>query len=867
MASTPMIKQWKDFKNRYPDAVLFFRAGDFYEMFFEDAKLTARELGIALTTRGRDGGKDVPLAGIPYHSLEPHLAKMVRKGYKVAICEQVEDPRKAKKLVKREVVRVVTPGTLMEDNLLEDKRSNYLAAVARGRGGFGLALVELSTGEFLVTEIIGRRAREKLLDELAINRPAEVIVEESFFEDVEEEGIECFPYRDEAFYSSLAKRALEEHFSIPSLNSLGLEGRDLAASAAGAALSYLKETQKGALEHISRLRLYSREGYMLLDHITGRNLELVTNLRDRSTRDTLLEVLDRTSTPMGGRLLKKWVLHPLKEEREIENRLHAVEELVEKSLEREKMEEELKEIKDLERIITRVSYGSSNARDLLTLKSSLAVLPEIKEVLKNFGAPLLEELNQGLDPMQELTSLLGQAIVESPPATVKEGGIIKEDYDEELDKLREGVKGSKDWIARLEESERRRTGINSLKVGYNSVFGYYIQVTKPNLDRVPEDYIRKQTLVNAERFITTELKEKEALILGSEEKINDREYSLFLQLRKECAGRTTRIQGVARAVARLDVLCSLASAAEENNFTRPSVGQGEGIFIQGGRHPVVEKNQEEFVPNSTRANREERLLIITGPNMAGKSTYLRQVALIVLLAQMGSFVPAERAEIGIVDRIFTRVGASDDLASGRSTFMVEMQETANILNNATSRSLVILDEIGRGTGTFDGLSIAWAVAEFLNREVKCKTLFATHYHQLAELEKVLHGVKNYYIEVEEEQGEVIFLRRIVEGSASRSYGIEVAKLAGLPSRVTENASDVLKRLEEEEVADDRVIAKRVRRRKLEKVLSDDGQKTLFETGKKDPLTEELEALDINNLTPLQALNKLAELAEKARREG
>jgi len=870
MSTTPMMEQWHHFKNLYRDAILFFRAGDFYEMFFEDAKLAARELGITLTTRGKERGKDIPLAGIPYHALEPYLAKLVKKGYKVAICEQVEDPKKAKKVVKRDVVRVVTPGTLIEDNLLEEKSSNYLAAISKSREGYGLALVELSTGEFLVTEFSGRKAKEKLLDELALNRPAEVILEESFFEALEGEikklGASVSPYRDEAFLHSLASRAIAQHFRLPDIRGLGLEEKSLAVSAAGAALSYLKETQKAALEHISRIRLYSREEYMIIDNITERNLELIRNLRDGSTRGTLLEVLDYTSTPMGGRLLRKWILHPLKNVKEIKRRLEAVEELYIKSFEREKIEENLKEIRDLERIIARVSYGSANARDLLALKNSLLSLPEIRAELEGFSSELLKELSQSLDPLEELTSLLERAIVDNPPVTVREGGMIKEGFSSELDELKKAVLEGKEWIAELEERERRRTGISSLKVGYNSVFGYYIQVTKPNLKLVPEYYIRKQTLANAERFIIPELKEKEALILGSEEKIKEMEYSLFLKLREACAEKTERIQAIAESIAELDVLISLARAAFENSYVKPEVYNGEEIIIEDGRHPVVEKNLGEFIPNHTRLNKNERLLIITGPNMAGKSTYLRQVALIVLLAQMGSFVPASRAKIGVVDRIFTRVGASDDLASGRSTFMVEMQETANILNNATENSLIILDEIGRGTSTFDGLSIAWAVAEFLHERIKCKALFATHYHHLAELEKILNGVKNYHIEVQEDGDDIIFLRKIVEGSADRSYGIQVAKLAGLPGEVIESAFGVLKRLEEEEVADEKIIAKRLRRKKLEKVLKDRSQRTLFEIPATEPIVEEIKAIDVNNLTPLEALNKLAELVERARRK-
>ncbi len=864
-----MMEQWHKFKKLYPDAILFFRAGDFYEMFFEDAKLGSRELGITLTTRGREMGKDIPLAGIPYHALDPYLAKLVKKGYKIAICEQVEDPKKTKKLVRRDVVRVVTPGTLMEDNLLEEKSSNYLAAISHSREGYGLAIVELSTGEFLVTEFTAEKAKEKLLDEIAMQKPAEVILEESLFElegEIKSYGVSITPYRDEAFLHSLASRAIWEHFKINDVRGLGLEEKSLAISAAGAALSYLKETQRSTLEHISSIRLYSQEEYLIIDSITEHNLELIRNLRDGSKKGTLLEVLDYTSTPMGGRLLRKWILRPLKNVEEIKRRLEAVEELYTKSFEREKIEERLGDIRDLERIIARVSYGSANARDLLALNNSLSSLPEIKNAFESLSSDLIKELASDIDPPEELTALLEKALEDNPPATVREGGMIKEGFSIELDELKKAVFDGKDWIIKLEERERRRTGISSLKVSYNSVFGYYINVTKSNLKYVPESYIRKQTLVNAERFIIPELKEKEALILGSEEKIKEMEYSLFQKLREACAEKTENIQTIAESIAGLDVLVSLARAAYENSYVKPEVSDGEEIIIEEGRHPTVEKTLNNFIANGTKLSRNEKHLIITGPNMAGKSTYLRQVALIVLLAQMGSFVPASKAEISVVDRIFTRVGASDDLASGRSTFMVEMQETANILNNATGNSLVILDEIGRGTSTFDGLSIAWAVAEYLNERIKCKVLFATHYHHLAELEKVQNGVKNYHIEVQETDNDIIFLRRVREGSADRSYGIQVARLAGLPREVIDNAFTVLKRIEEEEVVDEKLIAKRLRRKKLEKVLGDSGQKTLFDITMPSKVEEELGAIDVNKLSPLEALNKLAELVESVRRE-
>ncbi len=858
---TPMMQQWHRFKREYPDAILFFRAGDFYEMFYEDAEIAARELGIALTSRGKDHGKDIPLAGIPYHALEPYLAKLVRKGYKVAICEQVEDPKKAKKVVKREVVRVVTPGTVIEDTLLEERSSNYLACIAKEKHKYSLALVELSTGEFLVTEF---SSEEKLADELMLVKPAEILIPENLVHKIENllgrEKPAITPYREEAFIYEIALENFTQHFRTTP-EAFGLSR--ICTIACGASLSYLKETQKSSLQHISSVRFYTREDFMIIDSITERNLELLRNLRDGTSKGTLLEVLDRCSTPMGARLLRKWILKPLRDVQKIQERLEAVEELI---AEGNRIEDALENIKDLERISARISHGSASPRDLVALKTSLQSVPEIRGFLKNCKSRLLRKLGEEIPQLEDLFSLIDRALVENPPASVREGGIIKEGYDEELDKLREASTQGKKWIAELEERERRRTGISSLRVGYNSVFGYYIQVTKPNLKYIPKDYIRKQTLANAERFITPELKEKEALILNAEEKIKQREYELFQQIKQECLKKLEEIKRFALAVATLDLLLSLARVAEERGYTKPEVNDGDEIIIEEGRHPVVETYIDEFVPNSVRLNRKERLLIITGPNMAGKSTYLRQVALIVLMAQMGSFVPAEKAKIGVVDRIFTRVGASDDIASGRSTFMVEMQETANILNNATSRSLVILDEIGRGTSTFDGMSIAWAVAEHLALKIRCKALFATHYHHLAELENLIDGVKNYHMHVVEQGGEVIFLRKVKPGRADRSYGIHVAMLAGIPREVISRAAEVLKRLEEEEVADEKTLASRVRRKKLAKVLSDKAQRTLFDVPKRSPVVERLKNIDVNAITPLQALNTLAELVDMARRE-
>jgi DNA mismatch repair protein MutS len=870
---TPMMRQWHRFKREYSDAIIFFRAGDFYEMFHEDAVLAARELGITLTSRGRERGKPVPLAGVPYHAMETYLAKLVRKGYKVAICEQVEDPKQAKGVVKREVVRVVTPGTLMEESLLEEKSNNYLAALLVDKSGAGIAYADLSTGEFACGEFSGEEAVEEALNQLVAISPAECLIPESISEElVEKLGKllrDTFFNRvgDSSFSYSSARETLVQHFGVASLEGFGVAELSLGVAAAGAVLGYLRETQKSALPHITKLRRLAMQEHMLLDAATLRHLEITRNLRDGSTKGTLLEVLDATTTAMGARLLKRWLLHPLTNVNKIRRRLDAVEELYNDYLLREELREALSKVYDLERLNSRIASGSANARDLVALKNSLRAVPEIRELLSQSKSELLNEIVAEMHALEDLVEKIELAIVDEPPASVREGGIIKPGYSEELDRLREAATQGKRWIAELEQRERRRTGIASLKVGYNSVFGYYIQVTKPNLHLVPKDYIRKQTLANAERFVTPELKEKEALILGAEERAAKLEYELFTQLREEAASRVKEVQSTAHALAKLDVLLSFAKVASERGYVKPSVDEGEVIEIKEGRHPVVEAYQREFVPNDAYLDSaKEQILIITGPNMAGKSTYLRQVALIVLLAQVGSFVPAKEARVGVVDRIFTRVGASDDLATGRSTFMVEMQEAANILNNATQRSLVILDEIGRGTSTFDGLSIAWAVVEYIHERVKAKTLFATHYHHLTELEQLLPRVKNYHIAVKEQGNDIIFLRKIMPGSIDKSYGIHVARLAGLPREVIENASQVLRRLEEEEVADDKVIAKRLRKRKLAKVFADQAQRTLFESfaAKPSPVEEELRRLNPNEMTPLQALETLFKLKEMLR---
>jgi len=779
-------------------------------------------------------------------------------------------PKKAKGVVKRDVVRVVTPGTIIEDTMLEEDRNNYLAAVARDGEAMGVAFVDISTGEFKATEVRGEEAESRLLTELASHRPSECIVPPGNPQvpGAAQLDMAVHEYSDYAFHHETAYDALKEHFGTASLEGFGLEGKRLAVSAAGAVLSYLKETQKNPLAYINSISYYHTDSVMVLDSTTQRNLELCANIRDGSRRGTLLDVLDHTITPMGSRGLRQWVLRPLLDVGEIKKRQDAVEELFNDAFRQNDLRLLLKGVRDIERIISRVVYGSANARDLVALRESLKVIPEINDILRDSSSDLLREIRDTLDPHQDLVELLDSAVVDEPPVSVREGGIIKAGYSPELDEIKKAVRGGKQWVAELERRERERTGIKSLKVKFNNVFGYFIEVTKPNLHLVPEDYIRKQTMANAERFITPELKEKEALILGSEEKVQALEYELFVEIREKVAGKTEGIQATAKWLAVLDCLSSLAEAAARNGYTRPEVTDSDVISIKEGRHPVVEQMIPDFVPNDARLDCEqESLLIVTGPNMAGKSTYMRQVALICLMAQMGSFVPAKEASIGTCDRIFTRVGAYDDLTMGQSTFMVEMNETANILNNATEKSLVILDEIGRGTSTFDGLSIAWAVAEYIHTKIGARTIFATHYHHLTELSQILPRVGNYHIAVMEREDDIIFLRKIVDGPTDKSYGIQVARLAGLPPGVIERAKEVLRRLEEEEVVDDKIIAKRLRKRRIQKVFSDPAQSTLtwqVAEAKPSEVEEMLKTLDPDNMTPLEALKALYELKKRLR---
>ena len=847
--------------------ILMFRLGDFYEMFGEDAVAASKELEIVLTSRevGKDGR--MPMCGVPHHSVERYIARLISRGYRVAICDQMEDPRSAKGLVKRTVTRVVTPGTILEDGMLDAKSNNFLAAVIPAEDKCGIAVLDVSTGEFAVTETSGEESSTKAVEEIARLSPAECLIREidaDLKQSLEQAGGGAVTVlRDEGGFRLPSRRTLLEHFGTNSLHGFGCEEMDPALDAAAIVLDYLRKTNEPALQHIRSLSAYSATGFMVLDSAARRNLELTRSLALDGKGACLLDFLDQTQTPMGGRLLRRWLDQPLLDVEQIHARHDAVEFLVKSGMARRNLRDALSKISDLERLISRTVAGSANARDLVALRNSLDALPALKSALGNCAVPRLAHLLQRIEDLSPVSAIVTAAVVEDPPITIKEGGLIQPGFDEELDRLRRASTEGKDWIAGLENSERERTGIKSLKVGYNSVFGYYIEVTKANLRLVPPDYIRKQTTVNGERFITPQLKEYEALVLGADEKAVELEYAIFCQVRDEVAKHAQTIVAAAKSVAEMDALASLAETAASSSYVRPEVNDGEEIVIRNGRHPVVEKTlaEQRFIPNDTYLNcGTDQLLIITGPNMAGKSTYLRQVALIVLLAQIGSFVPADSAAIGVVDRIFTRVGAHDELTSGQSTFMVEMNETANILNNATRRSLIMLDEIGRGTSTFDGLSIAWAVAERINA-LGARTLFATHYHHLNDLEKQLSGVKNYRIAVKEEADRIVWLRKIMPGGTDRSYGIEVARLAGLPREVIERAKEVLKDLEANGASSGLVDRKREIAARTQKL-----QLTLFEAAK-HPVMEDLEKLDTSTLSPIEALNWLYEAQKKLKAEG
>lgn len=874
---TPMMQQYLEIKKNYPDAILFFRLGDFYEMFLTDAEQASRVLEITLTARDGGSAGKIPMCGIPYHAADTYIARLIEKGYKVAICEQVEDPKATKGIVRREVIRVITPGTVLDANFLDEKKNNYLIAVYRDDLGYGLAVADVSTGYFGVTEITGFRALSRLRDEIARLQPVECLLPTGLQENKEVinalktgSNMSVNPYNEKDFEYERAYRALTGHFCTGSLDGFGCEKMQIGVQAAGAIIRFLQETQKNTLVHINKLTTYTTEHYMLLDAATRRNLEITRTIRDSSRKGALISVLDYTVTAMGGRLIKTWLEQPLLDSKEIQRRLDAVEELVKDIFLRSDLRKYLQRVYDLERLAGRIAYGSVNGRDLIALKNSLKVLPAVRELLVEVYSPGLEEIAGMLDIVEDVADLIEKAIADEPSFSVRDGGIIKTGYHPEVDRLRSASTDGKNWIAGLEAREKERTGVKSLKVGFNKVFGYYIEVTNTNLAAVPADYTRKQTLANAERFITPELKEFEALVLGAEEKICSLEYELFTQVREEIAVHIERLQKTAGLIAALDVYLSLAEAALKNRYVKPRVNELDVLDIKEGRHPVVEQTlaNSTFVPNDSYLDGNGyRLGLITGPNMAGKSTYMRQVALIVLMAQIGSFVPAEAATVGVADRIFTRVGASDDLATGQSTFMVEMNEVANILNNATSKSLIILDEIGRGTSTFDGLSIAWAVAEFIidPQKIGAKTLFATHYHELTELADLFPGVQNYSIAVKEKGDDIIFLRKIIMGGADRSYGIQVARLAGLPTEVLTRAKEILRTLEvQEELTKGKREAAAARYRPVQ---SDRDQLSFFiEPAESHPLLEEIKRLDIMNLTPLEALTKLHEMHQRLKSE-
>ena len=869
-----MMQHYLKTKEEYKDCILFYRLGDFYEMFFEDALTVTKELELTLT--GKDCGLEerAPMCGVPFHAAETYINRLIAKGYKVAICEQVEDPKTAKGMVKREVVRVVTPGTNLNATGIDDAKNNYLMSIVCMENHFGICVADISTGECYVTEVDKVR---KLVDEINKYTPSEIICNQALMvcgldvEDLKHRlQIAVYPLDSWYFDDELCHRTLLEHFHLLSIEGLGLGDYETSIIAAGALFIYLRETQKSNLEHMSTITPYVTDHYMLIDSSSRRNLELVETLREKQKRGSLLWVLDKTKTAMGARMMRSFVEQPLVDVDEIEIRQDAVEELNNNPMARDEIREYLQPVYDLERLISRISYHSANPRDLLAFRSSLEMLPHIRQIMKDFSCQALTGIMEEMDPLEDLCSLIEAAIVDDPPLAMKEGGIIRDGYNTDVDNFRHAKTEGKTWLADLEATERDKTGIRNLKVKYNKVFGYYLEVTNSFKEMVPDYYTRKQTLTNAERYITPKLKELEDMILGAEDKLYSLEYVLFAQIRDTIAAQVERIQKTARAVARLDVFASLSLVASRNNYVRPNVNTRGIIDIQSGRHPVVEQmiSNDMFIANDVRLdNGNNRIAVITGPNMAGKSTYMRQVALIVLMAQIGSFVPAAKAKIGIVDRIFTRVGASDDLASGQSTFMVEMTEVANILRNATPKSLLILDEIGRGTSTFDGLSIAWAVIEHIanTRLLGAKTLFATHYHELTELEGKIPGVSNYCIAVKERGDDIVFLRKIVRGGADKSYGIQVAKLAGVPDSVIDRAKELVEQLSDADITErvrDMAAAPKSRKKPVHYDEVDLEQMSLFDTVKDDDILKELKEIDVGNLTPIDALNTIYRLQNK-----
>ena len=863
---SPMMQHYLDTKKDYKDTILFYRLGDFYEMFFDDAILASRELELTLT--GKECGQEerAPMCGVPFHAAENYIARLISKGYKVAICEQMEDPKQAKGIVKREVIRVVTPGTVIESNLLDEKKNNYIMSVYKSGIYFGIAVCDVSTGDFRATQIKETNNFSAALDEISRYSPAEIVVNNLMYDTTEEiakirERFQIYisKQEDNKFSDNVEELTSKYNVVDESENKIEINDKTLCICAINGLLTYILETQKTNLDHINKIILYNNTKYMCLDINARRNLELTEKLRDKSKKGTLLWVLDKTSTSMGGRRLRRWINDPLLDIEKINKRLNSVKELKDNPILRGDIADLLKKVYDIERLVGKISYGNANARDLISLKNSVKQLPELKKIMSNTESTLLKELYNELDILEDIYNIIDVAIVEEPPISVKEGGIIKKGYNEEIDKLKMATTDGKNWLIQLEANEREKTGIKGLKVGFNKVFGYYIEVTKSNISLVPDRYIRKQTLTNGERYVTEELKKLENELLGAEEKVINLEYNAFCEIREIIEKQLLRIQRTADIVATLDVLNSFAIVAEDMNYCMPIVDNSGIIDIKGGRHPVIEKilPSGEFVDNDTYLDKEDnRFSIITGPNMAGKSTYMRQVALITLMAQCGSFVPATFARLGVVDKIFTRIGASDDLSMGQSTFMVEMMEVATILKEATQNSLVILDEIGRGTSTYDGLSIAWAVAEYMSDKEKCgaKTLFATHYHELIGLEQKIQGVKNYSIAVKEKGEDIIFLRKIVAGGTDESYGVHVAKLAGVPQTVTKRSNEILRTLERKSI-----LGSKEQEKENKKVA--EGQLDMYNY-KLAEIAHEIDKIDLNSLTPIDALNTLVKIKDK-----
>ena len=875
MEVTPMMQKYLETKEQYKDCILFYRLGDFYEMFFDDAITVSKELELTLTGKSCGLEERAPMCGVPYHAVEGYLNRLVSKGYKVAICEQVEDPKLAKGLVKREVVRIVTPGTNLNTQSMDETRNNYLMCIAYFQGKSGISIADVTTGDYYLTEVDDNK---KLLDEIVKYHPSEIISNDAFqlsgldIEDLKGRlNIAVYSLEPHYFDEDRCRDSLLSHFHVSTLQGMGIEDFPSGLIAAGALMQYLTDTQKTSLSHFTHLYPYLTSKYMLLDSATRRNLELTETLREKQKRGSLLWVLDKTKTAMGARTLRQYIEQPLIDKEAIEERLDGVEALCKQAMSRDEIREYLNPIYDMERLLGKVSYKTANPRDLIAFCSSLKMLPSIKVILQDFPEKILASIQDEMDDLSDIASLIERAIMEEPPLAIKEGGIIRDGFDEHIDRLRMAKNEGKNWLAKLEEEDRERTGIKNLKVKYNKVFGYYFEVTNSFKDMVPEDYVRKQTLTNAERFTNPKLKELEDTILNAEDKLYALEYELFCQVRDAIAGEIDRIQKTAKAVAKLDVLCSLSIVAERNHYVRPKMNEKGIIDIKAGRHPVVEQmlSNDMFISNDTYLdNNKFCVSVITGPNMAGKSTYMRQVALIVLMAQIGSFVPAQSANIGMTDRIFTRVGASDDLASGQSTFMVEMSEVANILRNATPNSLLILDEIGRGTSTFDGLSIAWAVIEHISNKklLGAKTLFATHYHELTELEGKMSNVNNYCIAVKEKGDDIVFLRKIVKGGADKSYGIQVAKLAGVPDMVIDRAKEIVAQLCDndilEKVQNIAIDQKETKHKTKTYDEVDLTQMSLFDTVTDEDVLNELKEIDVSTLTPLDALNTIYRLQNK-----